>query len=178
MMKKLVSSMSALALAVIIATPALGHTHLTETNPADGATVTKAITELTLNFDGEVGEGSFIELTSSSGEEIDVPTIEIDEMNMVATLAEPLANNTYTVDWSIISADGHPLQGSYTFTVDAPVKEEVTPEPIEETTVEEEAPVQAEENQSESSNSTTLIIAAVLAVVLLGSLVALLKRKK
>lgn len=179
-MKKLVSSMSALALAAVIATPAFAHTHLTETNPADGATVTEPLTELTLQFDGQVGEGSFIELTTSTGENIDVPTIEIGDMNMTATLAEPLANDNYTVDWSIISADGHPLQGSYTFTVDAEVQEEA-PVAEEQPATEDNATTTEQvdaDNEEQSSNATTLWIALGLAVVVIGSLFALLKRKK
>lgn len=180
-MKKLLSSMSALALAAVIATPAFAHTHLTETNPADGATVTEPLTELTLQFDGQVGEGSFIELTASSGEEISLPSIEIGDMNMVATFAEPLSNDNYTVEWSIISADGHPLQGSYTFTVDAPIVEETDDteeeqvKTTEKTTNSTDAKNTEEEN---SSNTPTLIIALVLAVIVITSLFALLKRKK
>ena len=43
-------------------------------------------------------------------------------------------NDGYQVNWSIISADGHPLEGEFSFTVDAAVPEsveEVTEEPSE-----------------------------------------------
>lgn len=179
-MKKIVSSLCALALAVTISAPALAHTHLTETNPADGATVTEAISTLTLQFDGQVGEGSFVELTTSTGKEVEISSIEIGDDNMTATVAEPLTNDNYMVDWSIISADGHPLQGSYTFTVDAPTvveEDAIEPETTDtETTTEDIVDTNAADE--DKSNTMTLIIAAVLAIVIIGSLFALLKRKK
>ena len=175
-MKKIISTALAMLLAVGISTTTFAHTHLTETNPADGSTVTEAISELTLNFDGLVGEGSFVELTSSTGQDVAVRDISIGDLNMVATLAEPLSNDQYTVNWSIISADGHPLQGSYSFTVEAPVVE------VEEETVGTEEPQVNEESQldeeEEGSSSMILIIAAVFAVIIVASLIALLKRKK
>lgn len=177
-MKKLLSTVTAVAFATMLVTPTFAHTHLTETNPADGATVTEAPSELFLQFDGQVGEGSFVELTNSAGEEVTVPNIAIGDKNMTATLAEPLTNDNYTVAWSIISADGHPLQGSYTFTINAPVVETPAEEPVveevETTVATETEPVQEES----SSNNTILIIAGVLAVVIIGSMFALLKRKK
>ena len=179
-MKKIVSSFCALALAVTISAPVLAHTHLTETNPADGATVTEAINTLTLQFDGQVGEGSFVELTTSTGNEVEISSIEIGDDNMTATVAEPLTNDNYTVDWSIISADGHPLQGSYTFTVDAPtvVEEEATESETTDTETTTEEIVDTNAVDEDNSNTMTLIIAAVLAIVIIGSLFALLKRKK
>ena len=179
-MKKIVSSLCVLALAVTISAPALAHTHLTETNPADGATVTEAISTLTLQFDGQVGEGSFVELTTSTGKEVEISSIEIGDDNMTATVAEPLTNDNYTVDWSIISADGHPLQGSYTFTVDAPTvveEDAIEPETTDtETTTEEIVDTNAADE--DKSNTMTLIIAAVLVIVIISSLFVLLKRKK
>lgn len=36
---------------------------------------------------------------------------------MVATPGKPLAAGLYTVDWQILSADGHKITGAYKFTV-------------------------------------------------------------
>lgn len=42
-------------------------------------------------------------------------------MGVTAPLAGPLANGEYTVLWQTGSADGHPVRGSFSFTVAAPV---------------------------------------------------------
>ena len=70
------------------------------------------------------------------GKQIEVQDIIIGEGTLTGTVAEPLPNDDYQVNWSIISADGHPLEGEFSFTVNAPVSEtveEVTEEPSETT---------------------------------------------
>jgi hypothetical protein len=43
----------------------------------------------------------------------------VDGAVLTATLAEPLAPGTYTVEWTALGSDGHPVQGSYQFAVSA-----------------------------------------------------------
>lgn len=44
-----------------------------------------------------------------------------DRKTLVASLTTPMGAGAYTVTWQAAGADGHPMRGSYTFTVDAPV---------------------------------------------------------
>ena len=43
-----------------------------------------------------------------------------DNKTLVAALRTPMGIGAYTVTWQAAGADGHPMRGSYTFTVDAP----------------------------------------------------------
>lgn len=43
-----------------------------------------------------------------------------DRKTLVASLTTPMGAGAYTVTWQAAGADGHPMRGSYTFTVDAP----------------------------------------------------------
>ncbi len=43
-----------------------------------------------------------------------------DNKTLVASLKTPMGTGVYTVTWQAAGADGHPMRGSYTFTVDAP----------------------------------------------------------
>lgn len=43
-----------------------------------------------------------------------------DSKTLVAALKTPMGTGVYTVTWQAAGADGHPMRGSYTFTVDAP----------------------------------------------------------
>ena len=56
---------------------------------------------------------------------------------MTAGFLSPLDNGTYTVEWKIIGADGHPIQGTYSFMVNQDELEEpiVTEEEVQETPV-------------------------------------------
>ncbi len=43
-----------------------------------------------------------------------------DHKTLVATLKSPMGAGVYTVSWQAAGADGHPMRGTYSFTVDAP----------------------------------------------------------
>ena len=181
-MRKFLFAMCVCIVALSTANSVFAHTHLTETSPSDGQAVTENISELQLNFDGEVGEGSVVEISSSTGEEMTVSNIIISETMMIVMLAEPLPNDDYTVKWSIISADGHPLEGSYMFKVNAPVQEndkvtneeQVTENKQQDAVEKDNEPVA---NSANDSNSIIIIIAIALAVLVVVSLIALLRKK-
>lgn len=184
-MKRLFSAVAAILLAMSISTSALAHSHISGTNPADGEVVTEPLQEITLEFDGGIEQGSFIDLTTTSGEEIVVQDIIVGDGVLTGTLVEPLQNDVYLVNWSVISADGHPLEGEFSFTVEVPVseiEEEVIEEPsvtedaAEETTENQETEAAADDVEEESSSSTTVII--ILLVVVAGAIFFLTKRKK
>ena len=192
-MKRLFTAVAAILLAMSISTSAFAHSHISGTNPADGEVVTEPLQEIILEFDGDIEQGSFIDVTTTSGEEIDVQDIIIGEGTLTGTLAEPLQNDDYQVNWSIISADGHPLEGEFTFAVDAPVsesEEEVTEEPsvteesseteesAEQTTEDQETEAAADEVEEESSSSMTVILIVLLIVIVAGAIFFLTKRKK
>lgn len=173
-------------LAISVSTSAFAHSHLSGTNPADGEVVTEPVKEIILEFDGEIEQGSFIDVTTTSGKEIEVLDIIIGEGTLTGTIAEPLPNDEYQVNWSVISADGHPLEGEFSFAVNAPVSEpveEVTEEPsetnesVEQTTEEQENVASADEIESESSSMTVILI-VLLVVIVAGGLFYLIKRKK
>ncbi|MEK3886584.1 copper resistance CopC family protein [Bacillus sp. FSL K6-3431] len=99
-----------------------------------------------------------------------------------------LENGNYDVEWSIIGADGHPIEGTFSFSVDVPVEEESDKNLTE---TEEEDPKQEEDNQESSteplkqevehSNLPSYVIPSitgVLFVIVAGSVFWLMRRKK
>ncbi|WHT49704.1 copper resistance protein CopC [Sporosarcina thermotolerans] len=187
-MKHILTAATALLLAMTISPSAFAHSHLSGTNPADGEVVTEPLQEIVLEFDGEIEQGSFIDVTTTSGEAIEVQDIIIGEGTLTATVAEPFPNDDYQVNWSIISVDGHPLEGEFSFKVNAPVsgtvEEEVTEEPAEttesaeETTEEQESGAAADEVEEKESPSMTVILLVLLVVIVAGGFFLLTKRKK
>ena len=67
-MKRIFTAAAAILLAMSISTSAFAHSHLSGTNPADGEVVTEPLQEIVLEFDGEIEQGSFIDVTTTSGE--------------------------------------------------------------------------------------------------------------
>lgn len=169
---------------------AFAHSHLGESTPTDGEIVTEPLNEIVLEFDGRIEQGSFIDITTTSGQAVDLQEIIIGEGTLTGTVAEPLPNNDYQVNWSIISADGHPLEGEFSFTVNAPVAESTgddTEEPSETTNAVEETPESTEQSSKnletasadeEASSSFTVILIVLLVIIVAVSFFYLTKRRK
>lgn len=109
---------------LVVVPEAFAHTYLDSTNPADGAKITQDLQTITLSYSGVIEEGSTFKVMTSSGSEIPLDSINVHEGVLSGTFASPLPNDTYTVEWDSISQDGHPLSGSFTFTVNNPTAAE------------------------------------------------------
>jgi len=112
-----------LALLVFLLIPARASAHasLLSSNPSNGAVLTSSPMEIRLVF----SEPIVIELSQMMLAGPGARTIRLDSRGdphevraLIATLPS-LANGGYRVDWHIISADGHPVSGSVTFSVGA-----------------------------------------------------------
>ena len=103
-------------LSVATTSPLLAHSKSETTTPSDGATV-ESVEALEMRFDGPM---RIIKVTlTSEGEELEVeretgmePVTEFR-----AVPASDLAPGPYEVEWRGMSADGHPMQGTFGFTV-------------------------------------------------------------
>ena len=101
-------------------TNAFAHTHLESSSPENGQVVTEELREIFLTFGEKLERLSTFELSNSDGQSIPVENENITiEEQMKGTLANPLENGEYTVVWKIVAADGHPIEGEFTFSVDA-----------------------------------------------------------
>lgn len=109
------------ALLLVPATPAAAHNSLQEATPARDARLTAAPTQVTLRFLQRLNP-SFTTITVSDAGQRRVPTSApaVDGATGTVTIDEPLGNGTYTVAYRVVSRDGHPVQGSYHFTVADP----------------------------------------------------------
>lgn len=169
-------------LVMSLSNSAFAHSHLGGSNPADGDVITEPLNEIVLNFDGQIEQGSFIDVTTTSGQAIELKETIIGEGTLTGTVAEPLPNDEYQVNWSIISKDGHPLEGNFSFTVNAPVSETVEKETEEqsETTnaVEETTEAPSADKEEKESSSTTVILIVVFVILVAGGFFFLTRRKK
>ncbi|AXI10947.1 copper resistance protein [Oceanobacillus sp. 143] len=157
-MKRIFTAAVAALLTMFISTNVFAHSHLGGSKPADGDVVTEPLNEIVLEFDGQIEEGSFIDLTTTEGQAVEIQEFIIGDGTLTGTLAEPLANDEYLANWSIISADGHPLEGEFSFTVNAAVPdsvEEEAEEPGETETVEDEKTTESAEQSTEEETSAS-----------------------
>ncbi|EYD85413.1 protein YobA [Escherichia coli 1-176-05_S3_C2] len=97
------------------------HAHLTHQYPEANAEVTAAPQAITLNFSESIEPGfSGAKIIGSKNE--DVKTLpakrnEQDKNQLIVPLADALKPGSYTVNWHVVSVDGHKTKGHYTFTV-------------------------------------------------------------
>ncbi|MHA7683910.1 copper homeostasis periplasmic binding protein CopC [Cupriavidus sp. PET2-C1] len=108
------------AIALLYAAAAWSHTHLQQQAPAADSTQA-APQEVRLDFSEPLeGALSKIEVTDGAGKRV---TANKAAFNAAApkTLRVPLdklAPGNYTVDWNVVSIDGHRTKGRYRFTVE------------------------------------------------------------
>jgi methionine-rich copper-binding protein CopC len=102
--------------ALVIATPAFGHAHLSKSTPAAGGTVSPPA-EIVLNFTEPLEPAfSTIELRDSMGKRIETTKAQVKDDVMRLPL-KPLPAGRYTVNWRVLSVDTHKSQGNFAFTV-------------------------------------------------------------
>lgn len=111
---------------LLVPAPAHAHDSLISSDPADGATLETSPEQITLTYSAEVLEVSpVVQISEGPGGEPLELTPVLEGPTVTAQIPEPLPAGTHTVQWRVVSSDGHPIEGSFTFTV------ETGPEPTE-----------------------------------------------
>lgn len=106
--------------AALLAQPQAAHAHdtLLSTDPEDGATVDSSPEKITLEYSANILDVSpVVRITDADGEVVQEDAPTIDGPDAVADVDKPLADGTYTVQWRVVSSDGHPIEGDFSFTV-------------------------------------------------------------
>lgn len=118
----------AAALLLVLAAPAAAHNSLKAATPAKNAQLATAPTEITLEFLQKL-DPAFTTIVLSDAAQQKIPTGEPMVTGATGTISidGTLPNGTYTVAYRVVSADGHPVQGSYPFTVADPAGTEAPP---------------------------------------------------
>ena len=126
----LLAALFTAALLLVPATPAAAHNSLQEATPARDARLTTAPTQVTLRFLQQLNPAfTTITLRDSTDRQVPASAPAVDGATGTVTIEEPLGNGTYTVAYRVVSRDGHPVQGSYRFTVADPAAPRRPPRP-------------------------------------------------
>jgi copper transport protein len=99
---------------------AFAHANLLSSDPASGATLQTAPTQLTLNYSEEPDpQLSQVELLNSSGAKVATGTPTLQERaTLVVPITGDMPDGVYTVSWSAVSVDdGHTTADSFSFGV-------------------------------------------------------------
>ena len=120
------------------AAPAQAHDQLIESAPAPGAALDAAPADVTLRYSADIMDiGPMIVLEDAAGTAWATGEPVIDGSEVTSTIDDALPDGTYTINWRVVSSDGHPITGTVPFTVgdasaaDALAAEAATPAPSE-----------------------------------------------
>lgn len=120
----MVRALAGLVAACLLSVPsaAFAHGGLKSSAPASGAKLATAPTEIRLVFT-EPAELAFtrVELRGPNGAVLlrALSFAGADKRTVVTPIDAPLVAGGYTVTWQVAGADGHPVRGKYTFSINA-----------------------------------------------------------
>jgi methionine-rich copper-binding protein CopC len=102
--------------------PAEAHAELLSAYPAPGSTLDSTPPEIRLTFSERIGPGSNVRLFGPQFRAVPGVQSGLDPAAPEQLRAFPprLSPDTYTVQWSAVSVDGHEVSGSYAFAVTPP----------------------------------------------------------
>ncbi len=105
---------------------AFGHTSVVSTTPIYKSTLAQMPTQVSITFTDdlmEIGEKKVntISITAPDNSEVKIAAITIEKNVIIAELPQDKFNDgTYVVTYRVVSADGHPVSGSYELYLNAP----------------------------------------------------------
>ncbi len=113
---------SVMALALAISQPANAHDELVSQSPAQGETVSAGVIDIRLEFSDpplalEDGSGNEIFVTGPNGAIKYAGCLPI-EGNFGVLTADLDQVGTHTIAWRVVSSDGHPISGEFTFDIE------------------------------------------------------------
>ena len=109
---------------VLSAAPASAHATLDSTTPEQGSELTSPPSSVSLHFSEAVGIGvRAIEVLDGAGRRVDDGAPRHPDGNgdvVEVDIPRSLPQGSYTVDWRVVSADSHPIAGTFSFGVHVP----------------------------------------------------------
>jgi len=102
---------------LFLAAPGAGHHALVSVSPAAGSTVEAAPAVVDLSFDQPaVALGTEVRVIGPGGTSVSTDPAALAGSTVSVRLTDERPAGTYTVQWRVTSAEGHPLTGTFHFT--------------------------------------------------------------
>ncbi|VEB96723.1 Copper resistance protein CopC [Cedecea lapagei] len=116
-----IATVAAFVAAMAVSPAVLAHAHLKQQSPAADSAVTASPQTLTLSFSEGV-EPNFSGVSVTGPQKSAVKTgkvkvAEADNKQLIVPVEEALKPGDYSVDWHVVSVDGHKTKGNYHFSV-------------------------------------------------------------
>lgn len=118
---RILSSFLAMTSATVLLTPtpAWAHDTLVSSTPDDAEQLTEAPGEVEMTFSADLLDmGAQVRVTDAQGTDVTDGQPQVDGPTVTQDVTpSQSANNTYTVVWRVVSSDGHPIEGTFSYDV-------------------------------------------------------------
>lgn len=166
----------------VVVPTASAHDALTGTTPAAGSTLSVAPTAVSLTFaESPMAQGLGVAVTGPDGSRVTsgTPVVRVNEVSQ--RLLPLTRSGTYTVAYRVVSADGHPVSGTFTFdlaltSVSSPAPTTGPAAPSSTTPAPTASSVLAESAAADGTGAFPWVVG--LALVVVGVLAAVLARRR
>jgi methionine-rich copper-binding protein CopC len=162
---------AACVVTLLAAGPAAAHSVLLATSPVTSSRIASAPAVVVLTFNEMPrGEYSDIHVVGPDGARRDSGHVKVLNDTVSEALGGTRPAGLYTVDWRVISADGHPVSGQFTFTAaaQAPALGARQPDTVG----------AAATKKSSSSTGIVVVIVIVGLLIVVAAIVVLLRRRR
>ncbi|RKS89327.1 hypothetical protein DEU37_1640 [Microbacterium sp. AG790] len=116
-------------LSIAVASPAWAHDELIGADPSVNADVGALPAQITMTFSGVLMDepgATQVVVTDAAGTSLTDGDPTLDGTHLMQSLSGS-ASGPVTVTWRVVSSDGHPVSGQYTFTVQGGSSQTVAP---------------------------------------------------
>jgi methionine-rich copper-binding protein CopC len=114
---KILSLLSGLVL-VMFGVAASAHAHLLKSSPADNSVITTSPSNLVLNF-SEAARLTALSIQKDEEPKRNLKPLPTTAAQQISIPLPPLTPGTYSVNWRVLSDDGHMMAGALHFTLAA-----------------------------------------------------------
>lgn len=100
--------------------PAQAHDELVSSNPSQNAQLSQAPQSLELTYSSEIMDlegANQVRVSNAAGESMTEGSPQVEGKQVIQDLKSDQQEGTYTVSWRVVSSDGHPIQGTFTYQV-------------------------------------------------------------
>lgn len=104
------------------------HAVLLDASPKEGSQLKQMPDKVSLTFNERLGEGVFnLQVRNDKGELITTKKATMNRTHKTISLdVPPSKKGIYTISYSVISADSHPVQGTYVFSIGEKIDQAIT----------------------------------------------------
>ncbi|WP_236147644.1 copper resistance CopC family protein [Mycolicibacterium sp. CH28] len=179
-MRTVVATLIALAFLPWGAGVAAAHTALVGSDPAGDAQISTPVTAVVLTFSENINPAfANVVVRSADGHDWVAGQAIVEGPRLTAEVGpQRLPNGAYTVGYRVVSADGHPVSGSYSFTIVGPANQPPPPTPSASPAPSTTTAPPPAEAAADGPDTKTSILTAGVAGLALGGVIAFWQSRK